>query len=70
MTWPERSSLRRSRFNTYRIRSQEQEKEVEQSVDEMKNDDEERLKLTKNTIKVEIDPHKSPLDSKMRILRI
>lgn len=60
MTWPERSSLRRSRFNTYRIRSQEQEKEVEQSVDEMKNDDEERLKLTKNTIKVEIDPHKSP----------
>ncbi|QHS75543.1 Zds1p [Saccharomyces paradoxus] len=60
MTWPERSSLRRSRFNTYRIRSQEQEKEVEQDVEEIKNDEVERLHLAKNTTKVGIDPHKSP----------
>ncbi|CAI4048867.1 Zds1p SKDI_13G4040 [Saccharomyces kudriavzevii IFO 1802] len=60
MTGPERSSLKRSRFNTYRIRSQEQEKEEEQNVEETKNEEAGRLHLTDKTLKTEIESPKSP----------
>ncbi|CAI1654666.1 hypothetical protein SEUBUCD646_0M04110 [Saccharomyces eubayanus] len=59
-SWPERSSLKRSRFNTYRIRSHTEEQEEEQVLEETKNEDVSRLHLAENTLEMGINSPKSP----------